>query len=313
VIYMRKMNKRKTGFTLIEIIIVVSIIVVLSTAAFVGASQVIDRANKNADDLEAHNGKNFESNAWNTVKNLSVDVDEFSATSASSIETDETDETDESDESEETTSAEKVTKALKDIDEIMSLVGSDLTEEEEAFLKRRQDLLDYGYLESEITVYVTIENGEATITGLSYGSTRKGFANGGSGGGGGGAVETTNRTKPEANIQSGVLGGSTKTEQEINAQYGTQVSLNINYNAINNANTVTVVYYYEGEDITSVDNFGSIQHPPEISIDNGLITITFDLSEMADWELKNMGDLRPAFHSSGSDSTTITIVEVKTT
>ena len=179
---MRKMNKRKTGFTLIEIIIVVSIIVILSTAAFAGAAQVIDRANKNADDLEAHNGKNFESNAWNTVKNLSVDVDEFSATSMSSIETDETDETDETTE---TSAGEKVTKALKDIDEIMSLVGSDLTEEEEAFLKRRQDLLDYGYLESEITVYVTIENGEATITGLSYGSTRKGFANGGSGGSGG--------------------------------------------------------------------------------------------------------------------------------
>ena len=74
---MRKMNKRKTGFTLIEIVLVISIIVILSTAAFVGAVQVVNRASKDAEDLEAHNGKNFEPNAWNTVKDLSVNIEDI--------------------------------------------------------------------------------------------------------------------------------------------------------------------------------------------------------------------------------------------
>ena len=293
---MRKMNKRKTGFTLIEIIIVVSIIVVLSTAAFVGASQVIDRANKNAEDLEAHNGKNFEPNAWNTVKNLSVDVDEFSATSASSI----TSSTDETTPSPTPTPDPNETIAYKDINEIMDAIGSP-NEKDQEWLDKRQELLDYGYLPDEITIYIK----DGHITGLSYGTNRKGFA----------PTHTPKPkpTMPEKNIQPGVLGSSTKQEEKVsNAQYGASTTL-IFDNSIKNADTVTVVYFYDGTEISDVI-FNSINTKPSVTIDNGLITLEFDLTQMQEWEVNSMvSGISPTFFTESQGSTTLTIVEVQTT
>ena len=92
---MKRSIKSKNGFTLIEIVIVVSIIVILSAATFVGVNEVLDRANRNAQDLEEHHGAHFEEEAWATVKNLSVDVEAFKETSETSIDpTEDTEETD---------------------------------------------------------------------------------------------------------------------------------------------------------------------------------------------------------------------------
>ena len=155
---MKRFIKSKNGFTLIEIVIVVSIIVILSSATFVGINQVLDRANRNAQDLEEHHGAHFEEEAWATVKNLSVDVDSFKETSETSL----TDPTESEETSSEVTSGSSVTPNEKD----------------EEFLNRKQDLLDMGYKESEITIKY---GPDGHIQSLSWKSSRRGFAGSGSG------------------------------------------------------------------------------------------------------------------------------------
>ena len=164
---MKRYIKSKNGFTLIEIVIVVSIIIILSTATFVGIDQVLDRANRNAQDLEENHGAHFEEEAWATVKNLSVDVDSFKETSETSIDPTDTSETSE----EETTPTSTLSPNEKD----------------QEFLDRKQELLDMGYLESEITI---IYGDDGHIKSMSWRSTRRGFANGSVNGGGDETEET---------------------------------------------------------------------------------------------------------------------------
>ena len=286
---MKRSIKSKSGFTLIEIIIVVSIIVILSAATFVGVNEVLDRANRNAQDLEEHHGAHFEEEAWATVKNLSVDVEAFKETSETAI-----DPTEETEETDPTTTESTLAPNDKD----------------QEFLDRRDQLIEMGYLPEEITI---IYGDDGHIKSMSWRSTRRGFANGSITGGGG--EESQERVMPEKNIQQGVLKSSTPTETTIEAQYGKQVDLNIDSNAIKNANSLTVVYYFEGVDIIDVSNFGSINYTPNISINTntGLITLTFDLTTMVEWQINNMSQLKPSFQSSGEGETTLTIVEVKTT
>lgn len=67
---MKKFTKTKGGFTLTEIILVVAIVVILSSAAFAGVAVTLNRADKMKKDLSANNGNNFEASAWVTVKNI---------------------------------------------------------------------------------------------------------------------------------------------------------------------------------------------------------------------------------------------------
>jgi prepilin-type N-terminal cleavage/methylation domain-containing protein len=74
VIYMKKMRNGKRGFTLLEIVTVVAIIVIIAGAAVVGVTVTLQRASATKAYLEDNNGRNFESEARNTVKNLTVNT-----------------------------------------------------------------------------------------------------------------------------------------------------------------------------------------------------------------------------------------------
>ncbi len=75
---MKKMyNYRRRGFTLVEIIVVVAIIVVLSGAAFVGVAVTVDRA-KQSGDAAAEHGQNFEDAAWARVKSIAIGAADLS-------------------------------------------------------------------------------------------------------------------------------------------------------------------------------------------------------------------------------------------
>jgi prepilin-type N-terminal cleavage/methylation domain-containing protein len=74
---MKKMyNYRRRGFTLLEIIVVVAIIVVLSGAAFVGVAVTLERAKNKGDAASAH-GQDFEDVAWNQVREIAVGAADF--------------------------------------------------------------------------------------------------------------------------------------------------------------------------------------------------------------------------------------------
>ncbi len=71
---MKKMRNGKRGFTLLEIVTVVAIIVIIAGAAVVGVTVTLQRASATKAYLEDNNGRNFESEARNTVKNLTVNT-----------------------------------------------------------------------------------------------------------------------------------------------------------------------------------------------------------------------------------------------
>jgi prepilin-type N-terminal cleavage/methylation domain-containing protein len=74
---MKKMyNYRRRGFTLVEIIVVVAIIVVLSGAAFVGVAVTVERA-KHQGDVVSDHAADFEDDAWNQVREIAVGAADF--------------------------------------------------------------------------------------------------------------------------------------------------------------------------------------------------------------------------------------------
>ena len=83
VIYMKKMRVSKRGFTLTEIIIVVAIMVIIASAAFVGVAVVLENARKNSDDVKAKHGRDesgkelFEAEAWEEIDELTKDAANF--------------------------------------------------------------------------------------------------------------------------------------------------------------------------------------------------------------------------------------------
>lgn len=154
---MKRMIKSKNGFTLIEIVVVISIIVIIAGATFVGVDQVLDRANRNAEDLEENHGANFEAEAWATVKNLSVDIDSFKETSETSL-------TEDSEETSETETTETEPTASPN-------------DKDEEFLKRKEELLEMGYTEDEIHI---IYGDDGHIKSMSWRSTRRGIGGSGS-------------------------------------------------------------------------------------------------------------------------------------
>ncbi len=169
---MKRMIKSKNGFTLIEIVIVISIIVIISGATFVGIDAVLERANRNAQELEENHGANFEAEAWATVKNLSVDIDSFKETSETSITESESSETEETEPTETEPTASP-------------------NDRDQAFLDRKQELLDMGYLEDEIHI---IYDEDGHIKSMSWRSTRRGI--GGSGNATAGYMLDIDTSKP---------------------------------------------------------------------------------------------------------------------
>lgn len=74
---MKKMSISKRGFTLTEIIVVVAIMVIVASAAFVGIAVSINRAQDSAARLQTDNGSNFEKDAWTAVDNITEGAAKF--------------------------------------------------------------------------------------------------------------------------------------------------------------------------------------------------------------------------------------------
>jgi prepilin-type N-terminal cleavage/methylation domain-containing protein len=81
---MKKIRNSKRGFTLTEIIIVVAIMVIVASAAFVGVGVTLQHAKDTRDDVERTHGRDkdtgkelFEWEAWKKVDELTKDAAEF--------------------------------------------------------------------------------------------------------------------------------------------------------------------------------------------------------------------------------------------
>lgn len=80
---MKKIRNSKRGFTLVEIIIVVAIIVIVSAASFVGIAVTLNNAKANAKKVQQQhgvdeNGKDlFEADAWDKIDGLTKDAAKF--------------------------------------------------------------------------------------------------------------------------------------------------------------------------------------------------------------------------------------------
>lgn len=70
---MTKIRKSRRGFTLLEIVIVVAIIVIVAGAAFLGVTVTLKRANNARNQLIKNKGDNFEVNARNEIEHLKAD------------------------------------------------------------------------------------------------------------------------------------------------------------------------------------------------------------------------------------------------
>ena len=99
---MTKIRKSRRGFTLLEIVIVVAIIVIVAGAAFLGVTVTLTRANNARNQLIENKGDNFEVNARNEIEHLKADpnftpIQEYTPEG----ETDEDDEDDDDEDEEE--------------------------------------------------------------------------------------------------------------------------------------------------------------------------------------------------------------------
>ncbi len=80
---MKKMRVSKRGFTLTEIIIVVAIMVIVASAAFVGVAVTLENARKNSDEVNRRHGVGedgkdlFEAQAWEEIDELTKDAANF--------------------------------------------------------------------------------------------------------------------------------------------------------------------------------------------------------------------------------------------
>ena len=80
---MKKMRNSKRGFTLTEIIIVVAIMVIVASAAFVGVAVVLENARRNEAEVNRRHGRDesgkelFEAEAWVEIDELTKDAANF--------------------------------------------------------------------------------------------------------------------------------------------------------------------------------------------------------------------------------------------
>ena len=75
---MKKMRNGRRGFTLLEMVIVIAIIVILSSAAVFGVATTLNRAHAGQAELKAHNGNNFEAAARNKVRSYGANSVDWS-------------------------------------------------------------------------------------------------------------------------------------------------------------------------------------------------------------------------------------------
>jgi prepilin-type N-terminal cleavage/methylation domain-containing protein len=68
VIYMKKMINSKRGFTLTEIVVVITVVVILSSVSIVGIASTIEKAKNAQEGVQKHN--EFELVAWQEVKDI---------------------------------------------------------------------------------------------------------------------------------------------------------------------------------------------------------------------------------------------------
>ena len=80
---MKKMRNSKRGFSLTELIIVVAIIVIVASAAFVGVAVVLENAKNSSDEVNRRHGRDesgkelFEAEAWIEIDELTKDAANF--------------------------------------------------------------------------------------------------------------------------------------------------------------------------------------------------------------------------------------------
>ena len=80
---MKKMRNSKRGFSLTELIIVVAIIVIVASAAFVGVAVVLENAKNSSDEVNRRHGRDesgkelFEAEAWVEIDELTKDAANF--------------------------------------------------------------------------------------------------------------------------------------------------------------------------------------------------------------------------------------------
>jgi len=67
---MKKMRVSKKGFTLTEIVLVIAVIVILSSASVIGIAATMNKAKTAELKLQAENGDNFEVVAWSKVNSI---------------------------------------------------------------------------------------------------------------------------------------------------------------------------------------------------------------------------------------------------
>ena len=75
---MKKLRNGRRGFTLLEMVIVIAIIVILSSAAVFGVATTLNRAQAGQAELKAHNGNNFEAAARNKVRSYGANSVDWS-------------------------------------------------------------------------------------------------------------------------------------------------------------------------------------------------------------------------------------------
>ena len=69
---MKKMRNSRRGFTLVEIVLVIAIVVLLSAVSVIGIAATMSKAKNNQMKLEAQHGDNFEVVAWGQVNSIGV-------------------------------------------------------------------------------------------------------------------------------------------------------------------------------------------------------------------------------------------------
>ena len=112
---------------------------------------------------------------------------------------------------------------------------------------------------------------------------------------------------PPSGIQTGVITSSTTTDSvEFNGYTEQKLSFD---SSVQNANKVTVEYTYTGAEVTDCKNWGHLgSGAPTITIDNGKVTLEFDVSGMQEWQKSNLMNNSPQFISSGSTNIQLTSV-----
>jgi len=293
----KKMNKK--GFTLMEIILVVAIIVILT--GLVGGLTIsqIKQYQEFNDYAKEHFGANWEKEARLQVENMMKHPSGGEGGSG---------------------------------DEGSGGAVGETPAERDARLRAEiQALKDRGVTDDEI--HITYD-GDGYINGYSYSHTD---TNGN--GGGSQEVDPENNDDPtptpkptntptpvptntpvptkaptNTNIQEGTItNGTTLDARPDNGSgYNGDITVKLD-NSVKNAKTLTITFTYTGT-IDKVENFGALgDHAPAVNISNGTVTLTFDVAGMADWQKGNLMSLNPQFRNNSGGNFTVQLTGVETT